>query len=196
MRWLAIVFLVIASLSGNSQMIDKKYIDNYILNLNPRVLNLPKAGYIIDGVFFSPNDSLKLDRFLMDWTVSKICGLGGYRTEDIIDVSGNPGKAIVVMTSRGSQSNNQKCELFKTAIKMYDSKAFYFDHISLNSKDPVLLINDYEVPFDRCRIELKKIKKKNIFAIDIYKFEVSAVYYGEKAKNGLIKIWTYPNKKT
>lgn len=194
MKWIATLTLFLTYYLVFAQPLTKQYIENRAVKFNPATKGLPITAYIVDGEILEPG-SEKFNSFLNSKSRTDIAYIYGVRTEDVFPTTENPGKTVILISVKGTETKKQKQELLKSAIAKYDSSENYFDHISRNSKDPVLFINDHEIYFSQCRKELLKMKSSDIYAITVYEHAVPPEFYGENAKNGLIEIWTYPAKK-
>jgi hypothetical protein len=201
MKWLATFILFITFHSAIGQVLNRQYIETWVAKFNPKTKGQPITMYVVDGQYFYVDMPGKRDSILrqLDSTLHKISRqdvafIYGISTDEV-SFAEVPGKVMVMVATKGKERKKEKKRELKRAIAKYDSSEIYLDHLSKDSKDPVLFINDKEIYFSQCRKELMKIKKSSIYAIAIYNQPVPTEYYGENAKNGLIEIWTYPVKK-
>jgi len=202
MKWIATIALLMLFNLANCQVLTRQYVENRVAKFNPKTKGQSIVIYVVDGEpFYLDVQPLKRDSalHLLDSTLSKISHhdvafIYGFSTDEV-SFAEMPGRVTIIIATKSKQGNKEKKHELKRAISKYDKSELYLDHININSKDPVLFIDDKEVLFSKCRKELLKIKWQQIYAIAIYDNPVPTEYYGEKAKNGLIEVWTYPVKK-
>lgn len=192
-KFLTLLFFVFVFKNLYAQSINKKYIDEWLMKCDSEVLPKKINLYLIDGVPFGRNDTLKMNDSLKHWTPATILTIDYYKTDDLNLFVERPGYLILI-SSKGKQKNKEKRKTLKLAHSKYLKPAYYENHISVGSAEPVLAINDKVIFHANCYQELSKIKINNIYAIGICKHAVPSEYYGQNAKNGLIQIWTYPDK--
>lgn len=171
------------------QSLDKKYIDNWVLNtfLNSEISE--NTLYILDGRLLN-NDSLdnQLSKFQQTDIVSIDC-----IDQELTDswIFCRPLKDLILMTSKGMQTKRLIRVKYNKAKTKYLSTALNTNaDINQNTDEPVLIINDVQIDYRECYKRINEVRLKQIIGIQYIEKPVNQETYGANAINGLIKIIT------
>ena len=163
------------------QLFDRStIINNFNLNDN--------AVFVINGISYSQNDSIKLNdklksinsQTITDFTFIKNKGQIGIGDKDIIVI-----KYAIIQHKK--YIKKKLIELNKLFNDNYISSS---QHIYLDAKDPVLFIDNQKIFHTEIKKKLSNLKPQNIADISIKKEPQSSEIYGQNAKNGIVIIWT------
>jgi hypothetical protein len=190
MRLFYIIFFLLFASRINAQSVNKTYIDNWVLKCDSTYKLSKINGYLFEGNLYTQADSAKLNYNLKSLLHTNLLAIDPFWTEEIFPNTNIAGKLIVLIFSRGKQSQKDKEENLKTAISKYPKPQLYQNHIASNSTEPVLLINGKMIFHADCSHKIAAIKRKSIADIYYVKHPVPTEYFGQNAKNGLIQIWT------
>ncbi len=186
---LTLILFIFFSNQGRGQKFSKGYIDWWLTKCDT-ILNIKDVtAYVVDGSLYLPQDSLKLNQGLVAWNNETFAGID-YLKIDKLPTAHNFGKYAVLITSKREITKKQKREFLRIARSKFRFNNLKSSHIPADSSDPVLIINDKQVFHAECYDELEKIRIRDIDFIHIAHSSVPSEYYGQNAKNGLVKIWT------
>ncbi len=184
--------LVIILIQGNfllSQSLTLKYLDNQIHTSNPN-FDIIKENqlYIIEGI---PCGRKELANKINTFEVNNPFFYLKILTSDSVRVSCmRPNLIIVLIGNTHELKTRKKKEILDNAqsrfIDIYD---FYLNHISPNSKDPALFVDDkkiHHIASKRIINQLSANKIKHLIILS----QAPLSIYGTNAANGLIRIWT------
>jgi hypothetical protein len=181
-----ILLLLLFISSYAQQKLTLGYIDT-VLVTDTAYRPASEMFYLVDGeVYARPSAELVV-------ALSKI---SADRVMDILMSKRIPmdcwGADFVIVTSFGNQKRKTKVKCLKTAKSAFeDIYSDFSQHILINSKDPVLYINDHPVSHTECSNVVKKLNVGDIKNISVYLWPFSESYWGRNAKNGIVRIWTY-----
>ncbi|WP_312822990.1 hypothetical protein [Epilithonimonas sp.] len=155
-------------------------IDKFKLNEN--------AVFVINGLPYSQNDSLKLNdklksinqQILTDFTYIKNSGQIGIGDKDIVVIK----YAILQPKNYIKEKLNELNKLFS------DNYISSSQHIHLDAKDPILFIDNQKIFHTEIKKKLSSLKIQEIADISIKKETQSSEMFGQNAKNGIVIIWT------
>ncbi|THD33078.1 hypothetical protein [uncultured Flavobacterium sp.] len=165
-----------------AQSIDKASLDNS--------LSLKSDGiYVVNGVPYGQNDSIKLDSVLQSYPKEYIVDIIKLRHDGgIVRCKNNDVAIILFAYQQDKKEIMKKVKILKT--KFTDTYFGYSQHILTNSKNPILYIDNQLVYPTEATNAIKKLKSDKIYYIDIKDEPQNTELYGQNAKNGLVRIWT------
>jgi hypothetical protein len=176
---IVLFFLCVSIQVSNAQRFDKKAFDKKYELKND-------VAYVINGVLYQPRERARIDSALGAYPiehlveVSKVSGMNGYKNNE-----------IVIISFAYKQSARQ---IFKAleAIKDKFSDRYAGSELSASAylKNPVLWIDNENIPQAKARQAIEKLKPDDIYFIDYKKDQINAARYGQNAKNGLVRVWT------
>ena len=168
------------------QGIDKSYIVNWIKAADPTFPVDSVKVFIVDREYITSDDSL--DNKLKQISADKIASIGFSR---IKKCGYQPGRGTIWVYSVEQQSfDDLTYNLTKLKKAFVDKYASFSQHISTNTKDPVLMIDNVMINHTQIKEALKKLNLITLYSIEINRFPVPATLYGQNAKNGLVQILT------
>lgn len=189
MRTLLSLLLTVLILTElKSQTIDKNYIVNWLKAIDSNSQIDSVVVYKIDGKSYYTYDSAKLNRRLKQIMVSKLKSIfySKYKIDNYV-----PGKGtIYILTFKEQHIDDIKTRLIKANELFIDSYISFSQHIMIDSKDPVLLIDNKSIHHTEVKDFLKKLVPSEIYDMSVNTSPVPTVIYGQNAKNGLVQIWT------
>lgn len=188
MKVLSITILLFSLLNHSyaQRKLTLGYIDTVLVN-DTAYRSASAIYYLVDGELYSkPSTEL----------VAALSKISTDRVMDILMSKRIPmdcwGQDYVIVTSFGTQKRKTKVKCLKLAKSAFkDIYKGISQHIPVDSKDPVLYINDRPVPHNECNNIVKKLKIGDIKNISTYLWPFSESYWGQNAKNGIVRIWTY-----
>lgn len=144
--------------------------------------------FVINGIAFIQSDSLKLNeklktinpQILTDFTFIKNKGQIGIGNKDIVVI-----KYAIIQQEK--YIKEKQIELKKLFRDNYSSSS---QHICLDSKDPVLFIDNQKIFHTETKKRISDLKTKSIADVSIKKEPQSSEMFGQNAKNGIVIIWT------
>jgi hypothetical protein len=98
---------------------------------------------------------------------------------------------IVIILFAYNQKNKTKRHLLKKVRHSFtDNYVSFSQHIFTIAKDPVLYIDNKLIHHTETKGRINQLKLNGVYYIDFNDKPVSELYYGQNAKNGLVRIWT------
>lgn len=194
MRQLIICILLATPLQGFSQTSTLNYIETWITLCDSLVQpDIHKDLYVIDGVPYKGLDAVKVvsdlsasDRIRIDFLDPNVPGNWPFHHP--------PKGTIILIAQRDRQLKGKVIKRNLTKLRSLFEKPIYKQNqlghpYRVNgSNNPALMINDSSVfHYDAWKV-LNELKVREIEYIDFEK-KVPILIYGEKAKNGLVRIW-------
>jgi hypothetical protein len=147
------------------------------------------AVYVVNGLPYEQKDSLKLNSVLKSFSLDHLVELTKLKNDGGIVRCTSKDIAIVYFaTQQTNKEINNKLKIVKD--KFPDKYFGYSQHILTDSKNPVLIIDNKTVHHTEAKEIIEKIKTNDIFFIDFKTEPQSSEFYGQNAKNGLVRIWT------
>lgn len=164
---------------SNAQRFDKKAFDKKYELKND-------VAYVINGVLYQPRERARIDSALGSYPiehlveVSKVSGMNGYKNNE-----------LVIISFAYKQSARQISKALED-IKGKFSDRYAGSELPASAylKNPVLWIDNENIPQAKARQAIEKLKPDEIYFIDYKKDQISAARYGQNAKNGLVRVWT------
>lgn len=164
MKIVLFILLVSAGIS-NAQRFDKKAFDKKYELKNDVV-------YVINGILYQPGDKTGVDS-----------ALGAYPVEHLVEVTqvkgmnGYKNREVVMVSFAYQQSEKQLVKSLETLKSRF----------SAATKNPVLWIDNENIPAHKTRQMIGNLKPTDIYFIDDRKDQVTMARYGP---NGLVRVWT------
>lgn len=147
------------------------------------------AVYVVNGLSYEQKDSLKLNSVLKSFSLDHLVELTKLKNDGGIVRCTSKDIAIVYFaTQQTDKEINNKLKIVKD--KFPDKYFGHSQHILNDSKNPVLIIDNKTVHHTEAKELIEKIKTNDIFFIDFKTEPQPAEFYGQNAKNGLVRIWT------
>ncbi|MEO9966795.1 MAG: hypothetical protein ABJF11_13440 [Reichenbachiella sp.] len=188
MKNLIMIFICVA-LSGSAigQTLTVEYIDNWIKLCEPELdLSKKEMLYLIEGV---PYDKPKEELSEFD-TSNKYFSLDYLNSDSAASVCLKPNHIVVFIQNAQTENLKQrKKDLENAQNRFKDQYTFHSHHVMTEAKDPALFINDIRVHHAEAKKKLSELKAKEVQHLVSVK-HAPAIYYGQNAENGLVKIWT------
>jgi hypothetical protein len=193
MRLLQLTFFLSVTLNTlNAQQFDKRLLDEKV-KLIDTSFRFKQTMYVINGIPFAATDSIKIDSALQANGLKYLVSIDILK-EAAKNLIHNNNSDIVLVTFAYNQQLEQKQELLKNVRQSFvDNYISFSQHILADAKDPVLYIDNVLIHHTEAKKKLKALTLKSVNYIDYNDEAVSAEYYGQNAKNGLVRIWTAPN---
>lgn len=179
--------------SAIGQSLTIEHIDNWI-NLCEPDLDLSTKGrlYVIEGV---PYDGSGLKEKLREFDTSSKHFYLDYLNSDSVEATFLKPNLIIVLIQNIQKANlkQRKRELESAQNRFKDQCDIRSHHIMADSKDPVLYIDDNEIRHAEAMKKINALSAKEIqFVVAINHAPI--IYYGQNARNGLVRIWTINNQ--
>jgi len=185
---LFILLLIVMGLDSTyGQILDKRYVDNWIIGTFPNSLIDSSTMYLINGFPFnckSVNNELSR-----------------YKNEDIIVfdlidklqidslTSFKSRSSVIILTTIGKQSSKSIDSNFEKAKRRFLKRNIITTaDIDTSLKEPVLIINGMQIFHKDCYNRINAIKITDILGINLIDKPVSKEIYGSNSINGLIMI--------
>jgi len=170
------------------QSIDKSYIIKWIKAADSTFAVDSVITYKIDRQSFYTYDTASLNARLRLITVDRLASIfySKYKTDNYV-----PGKGTIYISTIKEQSTEIIESWLPNAKGLFvDNYVSFSQHIFIDAKDPVLLIDNKQVHHTEVREALNKLDPKDIYDISVNPSPAPAFMYGQNAKNGLVQIWT------
>lgn len=190
MKWFTMSLLIVFSFTIKAQTLSKNYIDKWLIQCDTNYKTKLINAYILDGKFYSKPDTLLLNTALTSIPINKILAIDPFWNYEISQYVDAPPLIVVLISTRGGQSQKSKKLVLREAVTKYPKPIVYQNHISKDPTEPVLFINGRRVFHTECYSVLAKLKANSIVDIYYNRHPVPTEYYGQNAKNGLVMVWT------
>jgi hypothetical protein len=185
------ILLILASIcltQLKAQTIDKNYILKWI-KLTDTTFDVDAVvKYSIDRESYYSTDTAKLNNRLRQISTDKLKAIffSKYKTDNYV-----PGKGtIYVQTIQQQTEEDTKAWLDKVKTLFVDKYYSFSNHIFLDAKDPVLIIDNRSIHHTEVKEFLDRLNHRDIYDISIGQTPVPTSIYGQNSKNGLVQIWT------
>ncbi len=173
----------------HGQKFSKSYFEWWLNKCDPTISIKDVSLYVVDGLSYSVDDSLRLNQTLSAFTEDTFAGVD-YLNVGKLPTAHNWNKFVILISSKKRISNKQKRSYLKIAKSRFKPNVIKLPHIAIDSTDPVLILNGRRILHYECYNILNQIRVGDISYIHISHSSVPLEYYGQNAKNGLIQIWT------
>lgn len=171
------------------QTLDKKHINDWLLNTYPNFQIRENALYILDVILLN-NDSLDKELSKLKRSdITSIDYLDKALTDSLTFCKSLEG--VIIMISKGNQVKYSIRETYKKAKTKY-SKIDLKTTADINQDkgEPVLIIDGVQIDCRENFERFNEIKLKQIIGIQYIERPLNSEIYGANANNGLIKITT------
>jgi hypothetical protein len=191
MKLLLLTFFLWATLNSlKAQKFDKRLLDEKV-KLIDTAFRFRQTMYVINGIPFAATDSIKID------SVLQANGLKYLVSIDILKEAArnlmHNNNDVVLVTFAYNQKLKRKRELFRKVRQSFvDNYVSFSQNIFIDTKDPVLYIDNVLIHHTEAKQKLKALTLQSIYYIDNTDKAVATEHYGQNAKNGLVRIWTVP----
>jgi hypothetical protein len=171
-----------------AQTIDKDYVVKWI-KLADTTFDVDSViKYSVDRENYYTTDTAKLNNRLRHISKDRLKAIffSKYKTDNYV-----PGKGTIYVQSIQQQATDDIKAWLDKAKSLFVDKYFSFsNHIYIDSKDPVLIIDNKSIHHTEVKEYLDKLNPKDIYDISVGQTPVPASIYGPNSKNGLVQIWT------
>ena len=149
--------------------------------------------YIINGTLFNESDSIKIDSALNSYSLQYLVDIDFVTCQQMNFP--HCFNDIILITIAYDQKGKVKRQLLrKVNSRFVDNYVSFSQHIFTDGKDPVLYINNELIHHSEAKERIQALTSKNVYYIHYNDKPVSPEYYGQNAKNGLVRIWTISKK--
>jgi len=186
-----ILLLILASIcltQLKAQTIDKDYIVKWIKLADTTFDVDAVVKYSIDRESYYATDTAKLNNRLRQISTDRLKCIffSRIKTDNYV-----PGKGTIYVQSIQLQTIEDAKSWLDKAKSLFIDKYFSFsNHILIDSKDPVLIIDNQTIHHTEVKEMLDKLNPKNIYDISVAQTPIPPSMYGQNSKNGLVQIWT------
>ncbi|MFK7968971.1 MAG: hypothetical protein AB8F95_01320 [Bacteroidia bacterium] len=186
-----IIVLICIAVYGNvlGQSLTVEYINNWISLCEPELdLSKMEKFYLIEGV---PYEAIDIKEKLREYDVGDEYFCLDYLNSDSAGTTFMKPNLIIVSVQNAHKANlkENKKELKAVQNRFKDQYNSPSNQIITTSKDPVLFINGNKIHYSETTKKINELRAKDIQVIVSIK-NAPINYYGQNAKNGLVKIWT------
>jgi hypothetical protein len=185
-----ILFLTLTVLDSTySQILNKEYVDSWILGTIPNSLIDSSTAYIINGL---PFDSKSVNQELCKYNQDDIVTFNflDKLQFDTLKMF-KPPSSIILLTTKGNQTRQSiESDFAKAKRRFLKRDLITTADIDTSLKEPVLIINGNQIFHKDCYQRINSIKKSDITGINLIERPVSNEIYGSNGVNGLIIIKT------
>ena len=175
------LLLLVFTQIANGQKLDQKTIDQKL-----DLQNKENVLYVVNGV---PCERSELDSVLNTYSDELLVEL--MKVKNLGDFPHMTSKEVVLILFAYQQ---KKKEIRKTLrnlkTKFPDKYPNASQAILLDSKNPVLYIDNQQIHHTEAKEKFEKLKVADIYYIDFKNEPQNPEHYGPNAKNGLVRIWT------
>lgn len=188
MKTLLLIFTFICLTQLKAQTIDKDYIVKWIKLADTTFDVDAVVKYSIDRESYDTTDTAKLNNRLRQISVDRLKAIffSNYKTDNYV-----PGSGTIYVQSIQQQTAEDAKAWFEKAKSLFTDKYYSFsNHIFIDAKDPVLIIDNRSIHHTEVKEYLDKLNPEDIYDISVGQTPVPASMYGQNAKNGLVQIWT------
>lgn len=146
------------------------------------------SNLLLNGEIFGIADSLKVDNILKNLNRKLISAITLIKNEGQIGCQ-NSDVIIIEYAVKLSKKiiQNKYVELKNLFQDKYNG---FSQHIRIDSKDPVLYINNQKIHHTKVKKAFAKLDKTKIVYININTNPQNQEYHGQNATNGVVVIWT------
>lgn len=187
---LAVILLITLPLNAGAQHLDRQQLVSQLKKTDTTGQQQYKyIVYLINGVVFNTNDSLKIDSALLSYPIRHFMGVDFLTSRATDWAFGN--NPVIIVRFAHQQARKAKQRIWKKVKPAFRDKYVSFSqHIAANAKDPVLYIDNKSIHPTEAGEKLKALSAKRIYYIEYNDQPQPQTIYGQNAKNGLVRIWT------
>jgi hypothetical protein len=178
------IFLGLSSVVG--QILDKKYVDNWIINTFPNSIIDSSTIYIINGL---PFDNKLVNKEFNKYKQNDLIVIDFIDRLLIDSLMLYPRSSIVLISTKQTRKTI-KSDIAKAKQRFLKRDLKTSADIDTSLKEPVLIINGMQIFHSDCYTRINTIKISDIIGINLIERPVSKETYGSNAVNGLIMIKT------
>ncbi|OJJ20427.1 hypothetical protein BKI52_18385 [marine bacterium AO1-C] len=182
---LTILFFLFHSTYLFSQSLSVKSVEDWIKNCGDTAIAHQSKLFVIDGIPFDPLNSKALNDELSRYAWDDPLVYINYGKVNAFHGHGR----CFVSIGKAKKLRRQRKKSLRTINKYFqDNYPLRIHHMLINAKDPVLMINDKIIHFNIAKQRIAQLKARKIEYL-IYQKKAPQAYYGQNAKNGLVKIY-------
>jgi len=188
MKTLLIILASLCLTQVKAQTIDKDYILKWIKLADTTFDVDAVVKYSINRESYYSTDTAKLNNRLRQISTDQLKSIffSRVKTDNYV-----PGKGTIYVQSIQKQTTEDAKAWLVRAKSLFVDKYFSFsNHILIDAKDPVLIIDDKTIHHAEVKEILDKLSPKDIYDISVGQTPVPSSTYGQNSKNGLVQIWT------
>jgi len=188
MKTLLIILASLCLRQVKAQTIDKDYIVKWIKLADTTFDVDAVVKYSINRESYYSTDTAKLNNRLRQISTDQLKSIffSRVKTDNYV-----PGKGTIYVQSIQKQTTEDAKAWLVRAKSLFVDKYFSFsNHILIDAKDPVLIIDDKTIHHAEVKEILDKLSPKDIYDISVGQTLVPSSTYGQNSKNGLVQIWT------
>ncbi len=188
MKPLLLIFASICLIQLKAQTIDKDYVVKWIKLADTTFDVAAVVKYSIDRESYYTTDTAKLNNRLRQISTKRLKAIffSKVKTDNYV-----PGKGTIYVQSIKPQTTEDAKAWLDRAKSLFVDKYFSFtNHIYIDSKDPVLIIDNRSIHHTEIKESLDMLNPEDIYDISVGQTPVPPSIYGQNAKNGLVQIWT------
>jgi hypothetical protein len=177
------------SIYSFSQIVDKRAIDDRLEDIETSIDKSKTRLYIINGIPFQGIDSTRIDSVLRSYDLRYLIDLRLVSCQQVNFPHCND-DIVLILFAFNQNSKTRRRLLKRVRERFTDNYVSYSQHIFSDSKDPVLYIDNKLIHHTETKGKLNSLKLKRVYFISYHDKPVSDIYYGQNAKNGLVRVWT------
>lgn len=183
------IFLQITFICSHAQLVDKKAIDDRVKLIDSTTSKSQTRLYVINGIAFNELDCIKIDSTLKSYDPKYLVDINFVTCRQMNFAHCN-GDIVVILFAYNQKDKTKRRLLKKVRYSFTDSYISFSQHIYTTAKDPVLYIDNEQIHHSEAKKRINKLNLSCVYYIDFNDNPVSELYYGQNAKNGLVRIWT------
>lgn len=183
------IFLQTTFIYSYPQLVDKKVIDDRVKLIDTTKEKSQTRLYVINGIPFSEQDSLKIDSTLKSYDPKYLVDIN-FVTCGQMNLPHCNGDIVIILFAHNQKNKTKRHLLKKVRQSFTDNYVSFLQHIFSDGKDPVLYIDNKLIHHTEAKEKIKLLKLRGVYYIDFNDKPVSELHYGQNAKNGLVRIWT------
>ncbi|MBS1756830.1 MAG: hypothetical protein JSU03_06085 [Bacteroidetes bacterium] len=186
-------FLCLTLFSLKAQQFDKRFLDEKVKQIDSGY-KFRETLYVIEGLPYENYDSTKIDSVLSSNGLKYLLNIDILKETAAVNlISCRPIRDVILVSFAHKQRRSKKRTILKRVKQTFtDNYVSFSQHIPLDSKDPVLYIDNVLINHSEAKERVKGLTVKSIYHIDYNDKAVSTELYGQNAKNGFVRIWTIP----
>ena len=183
-----LVLLIIQLKSIYGQVLNKTYVDNWIISTFTEAFIDSSSLYILNGIPFKPSE---IDESLKKYKRDDLITINFIDKITIDTLNLLPRKSIVLLITKGNQTKKSiKSDLNKAKHRFVNRNLDTTADIDTSLKEPVLVIDGKQIFHKDCYKKINSLKNSKILGINLIESPVSKNIYGSNGVNGLIIIKT------
>lgn len=174
MRKLFAIIFVFLSTTLIGQLNKKSIDNNFCIGKN--------TIYIVNGLPYEQSDSMKLDSALCSYPQEHIIEIRKLTTDNSTVFCLNNEVAVIYFATQQSK------KVIKTELKKI--KKLIYKIKKNKSAKPALIVNNTNINEKEFQLAIKSLKINNIYYIEYKTGQQNTTVFGERGRNGLIRIIT------